>query len=150
MFASLPQSHRVEKNAYASMLQHRFPKLMEIPEQSMWSLPDWDRDVRAPGALRDFWLQYLDRGRVEAGVLGGVLDGDAFVARRDAYFAAAAPPPLSKPFKARFPLRSRVLPIVLRTGPGFLPRSDFDLMRCVALVNILEESLDRFGAAPAR
>jgi len=162
MFASLPQSHRVEKNAYASMLQHRFPKLMEIPEQSMWSLPDWDRDVRAPGALRDFWLQYLDRGRVEAGVLGGVLDGDAFVARRDAYFAAAAPPPLSKPFKARFPLRSRVLPIVqrnraidrvsrlVRTGPGFLPRSDFDLMRCVALVNILEESLDRFGAAPAR
>ncbi len=162
MFASLPQKHRVEKNAYASMLRRRFPRLMQIPEQSMWSLPDWERDLRAPGAMRDLWQRYLQRDRVEAGPVGKVLDLDAFVARRDAYFAATPTPPLPKPFKARFPLRDRVLPIVqrnraidrlsrlVRVGPGFIPRSDFDLMRCVMLLNMLDESLDRFGPTRTR
>lgn len=163
LFAILPQGHRVEKNAYQSMLQHRFPQLMAIPEQSVWSLPDWEHDLRAPGPLREMIRTYLDRDRVEGGVLGSLLDGDAFVARRDAYFAAApTPTAVAKPFKARFPLRARVLPFVqrhkavdrlsrlVRVGPGFLPRRDFDLMRCVALITMAEEHLDRFGAPSAR
>jgi hypothetical protein len=133
--------------------------LMAIPEQSLRSLPDWDRDVRAPGPLRDLWLRYTERDRVAAGVLGALLDVDIFVARREAYFNTTPPPAARPPLKARFPLRDRVLPFVqrhravdrlVRTGPGFLPRSDFDLMRCVALITMLEESLDRFGSARAR
>ncbi len=162
LFATLPQSHRVEKNAYASMLRHRFPSLMAIPEQSMWSLPDWERELRTPGALQETWKQYTERDRVAAGPVGKSLDLDVFMARRDAYFTSAPPPVFPKPFKARFPLRDRVLPIVqrnkaidrvsrlVRVGPGFLPRKDFDLMRCVVLLNMLDESLDRFVAPAAR
>ena len=161
LFAAMPQTHRVEKNAYISMLNHRFPSLMQIPEQSLWSLPDWERDLRTPGALRDLWSRYLVNDRVEGGIMGKLLDMDRFAARRDAFFAAEPAPMKKAPFKARFPLRARVMPIVqryravdklsrlIRTGPGFLPRSDFDLLRCVALVTMLEESLDRF-ARPAR
>jgi len=161
LFASMPQTHRVEKNAYISMLNHRFPSLMQIPEQSLWSLPDWERDLRTPGPLRELWRHYLVNDRIEGGIMGKVLDLDRFAARRDAYFAAEPAPMKKAPFKARFPLRAKVMPIVqryravdklsrlIRTGPGFLPRSDFDLLRCTALVAMLEESLDRF-ARPAR
>ncbi|HEU4929196.1 MAG TPA: asparagine synthase-related protein [Candidatus Krumholzibacteria bacterium] len=160
LFASLPQTHRVEKNAYISMLNHRFPSLMRIPEQSIWSLPDWERDLRSPGPLRDLWSRYLVNDRVAGGIMGKVMDVDRFAARRDAYFEAEPAPMKKPPFKARFPLRARVMPIVqryrsvdklsrlIRTGPGFLPRSDFDLLRCVALVTMLEESLDRFARPP--
>lgn len=162
MFASFPRQHRVEKNVYISMMRRRFPRLMAIPEQSLGSLPDWDREVRTPGPLRDLWLRYTERERVEASVLGSLLDADKFASRREAYFSAAPPPPKRPPLKARFPFRDRVLPFVqrdravarlsrlVRAGPGFLPRDDFDLMRCVALVTMLEESLDRFGSARAR
>ncbi|HXV14008.1 MAG TPA: asparagine synthase-related protein, partial [Candidatus Krumholzibacteria bacterium] len=162
LFASLPRNHRVEKNAYASMLHHRFPELMAIPEQSVWSLPDWERDVRRPGAVRDLWMHYTERERVASGPLAGVLDGDAFAARRDTFFAAVPPPAAKPPLKARFPLRARVLPFVqrhraidklsrlVRVGPGFLPRSDFDLVRCVVLVSMLDESLDRFSSPASR
>lgn len=162
VFQSLPRNHRVEKNAYVSMMRRRFPRLMAIPEQSVWSLPDWESDLRSPGPLRDSWWDYLGRERMESGALGRILDGESFAARRDAFFSAPATAPWIPPFKARFPFRARVLPYVhrnrsldrlsrlVRTGPGFLPRSDFDLMRCVVLVTMLEESLDRFGAASSR
>jgi hypothetical protein len=162
LFASLPRQHRVEKNAYISMLNHRFPELMAIPEQSVWSLPDWERDVRRPGPLRDLWMHYSERERVEAGPLAGVLDGEVFAARRDAFFATVPPPAAKPPLKARFPLRTRVLPFIqrhravdklsrlIRVGPGFLPRTDFDLVRCVVLVTMLDESLDRFSASASR
>jgi hypothetical protein len=162
LFAGLPQSHRVEKNIYVSMLRDRFARLMEIPEQSVDSLPNWEHDVRAQGALREFLLHYLDRGRVEGGALATILDGDAFVARRDAYFATAAPPPVRPPLKARFPLRERLLPFVqrhravdrlsrlVRKGSAISRRTDFDVLRSIALVTMLEESLDRFSASPMR
>jgi hypothetical protein len=162
VFQALPRNHRVEKNAYISMMRRRFPRLMAIPEQTGWSLPDWETDLRSPGPLRDSWDRYLDRDRMESGILGAILDGETFVARRDAFFAAPATPPWTPPFKARFPLRAKVLPYVhrsrtldrisrlVRTGPGFLPRSDFDLVRCVVLITMLEESLDRFGATSSR
>ncbi|MCI0452020.1 MAG: asparagine synthase-related protein [Candidatus Latescibacteria bacterium] len=162
LFASLPQGHRVEKNAYTSMLNHRFPELMAIPEQSGWSLPDWERDVRRPGPLRDLWMRYSERERLEAGPLSGVLDGDAFAARRDAFFSTMPPPPAKPPLKTRFPLRTKVLPIIqrnktvdklsrlIRVGPGMVPRTDFDLVRSVVLLTMLDESLDRFDAASSR
>jgi asparagine synthetase B (glutamine-hydrolysing) len=165
LFASLPQTHRVEKNIYVSMLHNRFARLMEIPEQSVDSLPNWEHDVRAPGALREFFLRYLDRGRIEGGVLGAIFDGDAFVARRDAYFAApvaAAAPAAHASWKASFPLRDRVLPFVqrhravdrlsrlVRQGSAMPRRTDFDVLRSVALVTMLEESLDRFAPSPMR
>ncbi len=162
LFGSLPQLHRVEKNAYTSMLNRRFPGLMSIPEKSTWSLPDWERDTRVPGPLRDFWMAHTQRDRVEATTLASLLDLDEFEKRRHEYFSNPPAPPEKEPFKAHFPLRDKVLPIVqrhrnldrisrlVRTGSGFLPRNDFDLMRCVMLVTILEESLDRFGSATTR
>lgn len=162
MFASMPQKYRVEKNVYISMMHRRFPQLMAIPDQSGWSLPDWETELRSPTPLREQWLRYTDRERVQAGVLGEVFNPDAFAARRTAFFEAEPVPPWVPPLKARFPLRSKVLPYIqrsktldrlsriVRTGPGFLPRSDFDLMRCAVLVTMLEESLDRFGSARAR
>lgn len=162
LFASLPQARRVEKNVYVSMLRHRFARLMTIPEQSVTSLPDWERDVRAPGPLREFLLHHLDPQRVGSGVLADILDRDAFVAHRDAFFAAPTAPPAHRPLKARFPLRSRVLPFVqrhrtldrvsrlVRKGSAVSRRSDFDVLRSIALVTMLEESLDRFAAPPLR
>lgn len=156
LFAKLPQQHRAEKNIYVWMLRRRFPRLMEIPEQSAFSLPQWDRDVRTPGPLREFFGRYLDRDRVEGGALGAILDGDAFAKQRDAYFTRPTEAPRPA-FKSRFPLRRHVLPYVqrhrtldhlsrlVRQGSSAGRRYDFDILRSIALVTMLEESIGRFG-----
>ncbi len=166
LFASMPQNQRVWKFAYVDMLENRFPRLMEIPEKSLGSLPEWSRDVRAPGPLRDLWRHYLSRERVERGVLGSLLDGERFATRVDAFFAGRnGPPPagsLSTRVKTGFPLKRHVLPVVRRYratdrmsrivrvgGPNFDARTDFDLLRTVLLVTMLEDSLDRFSPQPA-
>lgn len=161
LFAGLPQKYRVEKNVYVSMMRRRFPRLMVIPEQSVTSLPDWNRDLRAPGPLHDFFGQYLDRERVVGGALGAILDGETFAAYRDAYFKYPAEASRA-PLKSRFPLRKHVLPFVqrhrnldhlsrlVRHGSGVAHRVDFDVLRSIALVTMLEESLSRFGDTRAR
>ena len=161
LFAGLPQKHRVEKNIYVAMLRRRFPRVMAIPEQSVVSLPDWNHDLRMPGPLREYFRRYLDRERVMSGALGAILDGNAFEARRDAYFNYSAEVRRT-PLKSRFPLRRRVLPYVqrhrtldhlsrlVRQGSGVSRRFDFDVLRSIALVTMLEESIARFGDRRSR
>lgn len=161
LFAAMSQRDRVWKSAYVSMLERRFPRMMAIPEKSLGSLPEWSHDVRAPGALRDLWRRYLSRERVESGVLGTLIDAGTLNARADAFFAGAdgsnKSASLAKRMKSDFPLKHRVLPLVRRYrftermsrvvrvgGPSFPPRTDFDLLRGVVLVAMLEESLGRF------
>ena len=166
LFAAMPQAERVWKVAYVAMLEKRFPRLMEIPEKSLGSLPEWADDVRAPGPLRDLWRRYLARERVEGGILGSILDSEALEKRAGAFFAAtdssATSQSLVTRIKESFPLKNRLLPhvrryrttdrwsrIVRAGGPSFPPRNDFDLLRCIVLVAMLEESLDRFASRGA-
>jgi len=157
LFQALPQSHRVEKSGYVSMMQRRFPRLMRIEEQTVLSLPDWEHDLRAKPDLRAFFLEYLDGERIAGGALGGLMDPAALGALRDAYFNAT-PTPVSRAGLSRARrLRRRLVPFVqrhrtidhvsriLRGGARIPARSTFDVLRSVALVTLLEEQLARFA-----
>jgi hypothetical protein len=157
LFTRLPQRHRVEKNIYLSMMRRHFPGLMRIAEQSVLSLPDWEYDLRARLELRVFFLRYLDTERVAASALAELIDPVALGALRDDYFAAT-PTPLGRVGLGRLGrLRRRVAPFVqrhrhidrlsrrIRGGARVPARSAFDVLRCVALVTLLEEQLSRLG-----
>ncbi len=155
--AGLPPRFRAEKNLYISMLGRYFPALAAIPVRAARSLPDWSRDIRVKPALRGFMLDLLDERRLD-GVLGEVLDAGAFVQLRDSFFAEPA-------FKRRQSVRARTitgrLPLRLRQrvrASGWYPgsssmkgaytaRSRVDVLRCIALIALLEQTLKSFVPA---
>lgn len=156
--ARIPPRFRANKNLYISMLGRYFPAVVALPTRSARSLPDWSRDIRSKPELRRLFLDLLDERRLD-GVLGGLLDPAAFVALRDSFFGESPPPARraapSRPLTSRLPLRLRQrlrATGLLPGGAGGYPRRGrTDLLRCIALIALLERELPSFakgGAAP--
>jgi hypothetical protein len=162
VLARVPPRFRANKNLYISMLGRYFPAVAAFPTRSARSLPDWSRDIRVKPELRRVFLDLLDERRLD-GVLGKLLDPAAFVALRDSFFAETPPPPRtetpSRTLASRLPLRLRqrlratgLLPGSRNMALGYPQRGRVDLLRCLALVALLEQTLPSFaepGAAPA-
>ena len=155
----LPGRHRAYKNTFVSMLNGYFPEVMAFPDASVNSLPDWEYDIRTRPAMREFFLELLDPERVAGGVLGEMIDADAFRALVRSWFDTEAAPMQRVPEKDRNRLvrwvpstlrrRSRTLDRVrklLRRGTLKRDRSRFDTLRSIALLSLLERDLDRFGS----
>lgn len=154
----LPGRHRVYKNAFVSTLRRFYPEVMDLPDSSVDSLPDWEFDIRSNAALRSTFLDLLESERATAGVLAGLVDPARLQALTAAYFGETATPMTRAPQKDTHPI-SRLLPGVVRRrsrgldrlrralGRGTLKRgrSTFDTLRAVALVAMLEQQLSGFG-----
>ena len=154
LVAHLPPRFRANKNLYISMLARYFPAFAAIPTRSARSLPEWPRDVRAKPELRRVFLDLLDDRRLD-GVLGAVLDRAAFAKLRDSFFAERPPAPrpeaASRTLTSRLPLRLRqrlrasgLYPGSSSMAGGYPARGRVDVLRCVALVALLEEALPSF------
>jgi hypothetical protein len=152
--ARLPPRFRANKNLYVSMLARYFPALTAIPTRSARSLPEWSRDIRVKPELRRVFLDLLADRRLD-GVLGAVLDRAAFAKLRDSFFAEEPPPQraetTSRTLTSRLPLRLRqrlrasgLYPGSRSMAGGYPARGRVDLLRCVALIALLEEALPSF------
>jgi len=155
LVARLPPRFRANKNLYISMMARYFPAFAAIPTRSARSLPEWPRDLRVKPDLRRFFLDLLDDRRLD-GALGAVLDRAAFTNLRDSFFAED-PPPRPEP-KLRMPasplplrLRQRLRASGLYPGSrdmagGYPARGRLDVLRCAALLALLEEALPSFAS----
>jgi hypothetical protein len=153
----MPAKFRVNKNAYVSMLKRRFPRAMRVPGPTVSSLPDWEYDLRTKPEIRGFFLEYLSLERIGSGVLRELLEPRAFAKVRDDFFQAEVQAmPSSRSGRIRrikkevssFAHRSRALDRwykAIRKENRKPFRSTFDFLRCVALITLLEEQLDRLG-----
>jgi hypothetical protein len=150
----IPQRFRVDKNLYISMLGRYFPELAAVTTNVASSLPDWKRDMRTKPALRAFFLERLDESRL-GGVLGELLDMRAVDELKRSFFganvAAAAPLPersLGRHLPLRFKQRLKATGLYpgSRDLHGAYPlRGPGDLVRCIALLSVFQESLAAFG-----
>jgi hypothetical protein len=149
----LPAQHRLYKNLYISMLYHRFPRAISVPIVRANSLPDWALDIRRELALRSLFLRLLDFGQIEQGVLGQLLNRAAFERLRDNFFNAEAQPLarydswtrlLKWKMERAISWSRRVTSTVHRLYHAADPRppSSFEILRRIALVNLLQENLD--------
>ncbi len=152
----IPQRFRVDKNLYVSMLGRYFPQLAGVTTNVASSLPDWKREMRTKPALREFFLERLDESRL-GGVLGELLDRRAVENLKRSFFSAnvtTAAPPHERSIGRHLPLRfkQRLKATGLYPGSrnvlGAYPlRGPGDLVRCIALLSLLQESLGAFGGA---
>ena len=150
----MPQRFRVDKNLYISMFGRYFPELAAVTTNVASSLPDWKRDMRTKPALRTFFLERLDESRL-GGVLGELLDPRAVEDLKRSFFGAnvaAAAPLRERSLGRHLPLRfkQRLKATGLYPGSrdvlGAYPlRGPGDLVRCIALLSLLQESLGAFG-----
>jgi len=83
----IPGSYRAYKNLFVSTVKRFYPRVMQFPDASVDSLPDWEYDIRAAGPLRSMVVQLLDDGLCDIPVIGELLDADRFRVHRDAYFS---------------------------------------------------------------
>jgi hypothetical protein len=153
----LPVEMRVHKNAFVSMLKQWMPNTMNVPEQSVDSLPDWPYAVRARPEIRSFFQRHLSDTVVGEGILGSILDEAGFARIRDGFFDETVTPiervppgrvtrvkGWLKPLSQRNRTLDRIARRVRKENPR-PPRTSFDFLRDVALLTLLEEELPKFG-----
>jgi hypothetical protein len=148
----LPGKFRLYKNLYGTMLARLLPGVTGFPDNVVSSLPDWSYDVRREPRLRGFLLSLLQYRELEDGPLAALVDAEAFEAVRDRFFAAPVAPldrACSRWQAARrtLLLRSRTLHRAnafrksLRCEDHDRPTSEFDILRRVALLILLQRRL---------
>ena len=159
VLAEVPSRFRADKNLYISMVARFFPEVAAVPPRSADSLPNWSRDIREKPELRRFFLDLLDDGSL-GGALGAVLDLTAVEALKRKFFdsrvggghQAAAPNPLMRYLPMRLKQRLRatgLYPGSTSMAGGYASRGTAVLVRCIALLSLLQKSLPAFGAAGA-
>jgi hypothetical protein len=151
VMARVPHRLRADKNLYISMLARYFPQIAAVPQRRANSLPQWSRDLRVKPALRRFFLDLLDERRFGA-VLGSLLDGAALERLKRSFFdAQIAPAEVEQaprrsaarhlPLRLRQRIRATGLYPGSRNMSGAYPaRGRTDLVRCIALLNLLDAS----------
>jgi hypothetical protein len=155
VLARIPPRFRVDKNLYVSMLGRYFPELAAVTTNVASSLPDWKRDMRTKPALREFFLDRLDETRL-GGVLGELLDRRALEDLKRSFFGAnvaATAPQAERSLGRHLPLRfkQRLKATGLYPGSrnvlgGYPLRGPGDLVRSIALLSLLQESLGAFSS----
>jgi asparagine synthetase B (glutamine-hydrolysing) len=151
----LPGTYRVHKNLFVSMMKRYLPEAMHLPTNSVDSLPDWENDIREKPDLREFFLDLLDAKKINAGILGTLIDIESLERIKSAFMESAGVRRRMWRTKARHLLpadvrrRSRSLDqlrkLLGRSGAlQVRTRKTFDVLRCLALITLLEEQLDRF------
>ncbi|HUQ53932.1 MAG TPA: hypothetical protein VM692_17015 [Gammaproteobacteria bacterium] len=158
VLAEVPARFRADKNLYISMLGRFFPEVAAFPSRAADSLPDWTRDIRAKPELRNLFLDLLDE-RSMGGTLGTVLDGASVEKLKNTFFAgnAASKPAAGKrSLVARLPLRMRqrlrasgLYPGSTNMAGAYASRGAATLVRCIALLSLLQRSLPAFAARAA-
>ena len=160
VLAEVPARFRADKNLYISMLGRFFPEVAAFPPRGADSLPNWSLDIRGKPELRRFFLDLLEEGNL-GGALGAVLDAAAVEALTRKFFdaksGAGRPAAYPKSIMGRLPLRikqrlraSGLYPGSTSMAGGYPARGTAALVRCIVLLSLLQKSLPRFGAAPAR
>jgi hypothetical protein len=160
VLAEVPPRFRADKNLYISMLARFFPDVAAVPPRSADSLPNWSRDIREKPELRRFFLELLDEKNL-GGALGDVLDAAAVEALKRNFFdcsvggthRAARPNPLFAYVPLRLKQRLRAsgfYPGSTDMAGGYPSRGTAALVRCIALLSLLQQSLPAFGAADPR
>ncbi len=162
VLAQVPSRFRAEKNLYISMLGRFFPEVAAFPPRRADSLPNWPLDIRRKPELRQLFLDLLDESSL-GGALGIVLDTAAVGALKRKFFDAEIGPARAagyrKSIMGSLPLRvkqrlraSGLYPGSTNMAAGHPARGDAALLRCIALLSLLQKSLPRFGSfsAPAR
>lgn len=160
VLAEVPARFRADKNLYISMIGRFFPDVAAVTPRSADSLPNWSSDIREKPELRRFFLELLDEESL-GGALGSVLDAAAVDALKRTYFdagvGAARVAPQPNPLLAHLPMRlkqklraSRLYPGSRTVAGGYPSRGTAVLVRCIALLSLLQRSLPAFGAAGRR
>jgi hypothetical protein len=151
----LPHKYRAYKNLYLSMLSRYFPLAASAPARAVDSLPDWEYDVMAEPRFRSMFLELLSTPAIESSVLSRALDIPRFEAFRDGYFGRPLDAVDRIPREPRRGM-SRFLPSRLRRESVLFDRfrhmtrnttrlttlrsrSEWDVLRCLALIRLLEE-----------
>ncbi len=159
VLAQVPRRFRVEKNLYISMFDRYFPAVAAIPTRAAASLPEWSREIRTKPDLRRLFLGLLDERRLE-GALGAVLDPVAVTRLKNDFFEAPATtsrrksPRRSLARHMPLRLRQRIRAVGLYPGSrniagGYPARGSSDVLRCIALLTLLQEALPAFKHLPA-
>lgn len=159
----LPAQFRANKNLYRTLLRRHLPAAARVPSASVNSLPDWSFDLRTREPLRTCFLDLLHDSAIRNGTLGELLDVQALVAVRDAFFAQS-PTPVSRRPRLASVIKGR-LNHMLWASPVYESvdrwrhrwRGDaptlratvqpIDILRRVAILVLLERQLTRFKAS---
>jgi asparagine synthetase B (glutamine-hydrolysing) len=163
LLARLPEKLRNYKDVYVTMMNRRFRGLMAIEENAFDSLPDWEYDVRKKTDIRRFFESRLRSEALRGGVLSGMMDWDRFDAFVQRFFDAPVGPVSRvrhnsirhrmRKRAARFVRRHRALEKTVRTvkkADVVRGRSHFDIVRCAALISLLEDQLPAFDGGNVR
>jgi hypothetical protein len=156
VLAEVPARFRADKNLYISMLGRFFPDVAAFPSRIADSLPHWPRDIRAKPELRRFFLDLLDEKSL-GGTLGNVLDAAGVDALKRKFFdrgnGDGKPAGHKTSLVGRLPLRLRQRLRASALYPGstsmagaYPSRGAAALLRCIALLSLLQRSLPAFAA----
>jgi hypothetical protein len=160
VLAEVPPRFRADKNLYISMVGRFFPEVAAVPPRSADSLPNWSVDIREKPELRRFFLDLLDAENL-GGALGAVLDAAAVQTLKRKFFDSRAGggqhAPAPNPLLGYLPMRlkqrlraSGLYPGSTNMAGGYTSRGTAVLVRCIALLSLLQKSLPAFSAAGPR
>ncbi|MEZ6120092.1 MAG: hypothetical protein R3C28_26465 [Pirellulaceae bacterium] len=154
----LPRHLRLDKAAYITMLCRYMPELMRYPWASVSSVPNWNYLMRTDKRLKPFLLGLLETDRVATGEVEPWLDRSHYQEVRDCFFQRSSSAPKRRYSRSRMALTNARRAFesasprwgkwtsVIRRSLRRKPRQqdEFDFLRRVALVTLLQENLTRF------